>query len=142
YEKIGNKLLHKYGLLYPVFIEVSKTSGEPLEKAGIDKKLTEKLTKLIQNRIKPPKAEIEGLIIMSSNEANGLKVIKSVIEKAEKITKKEKSKLKIQYLGAPKYKFKIISDDYKTAEKILEKIGEQLDEFMKKHDGSFKISRD
>lgn len=142
YDKIGNKLLEKYGLLYPVFLEISKEGTAPLINAGVEKSLAKKLTELIQKRIVPPKAEIKGMITMSSIASDGLGVIKSAIKTAKEIAKKRKVELEIKYLGAPKYKFKIISDDFKTAENALEEISEKLEDFMKKNQGSFEISRE
>jgi len=141
YDKVGNKILEKYGLLYPVFLEVSSAGKVPFEEAGIEKKLTEKLTELIQKRIIPPKAIIEGIITMSSTAPDGIEVIKSAIEKAQEIAKKKKVVLEIKYLGAPKYKFNITSDDFKTAEKTLEEIKEQISTFLKSKEGSVEFKR-
>ena len=141
YDSVGNKLLEKYGLLYPVFLEVASVGSAPFDDAGIEKKLSAKLTELIQKRIVPPKAEIEGLLILSSTASNGLEIIKSAIEKAKELAKKKKVNFEVKYLGAPKYKFKIISDDFKTAENALEEIEDLLSNFMKKNEGTFELSR-
>lgn len=141
YNKIGNKILEKYGLLYPVFLEVSSAGSAPLEEAGIEKGLAGKLTELIQKRITPPKAEIKGTITMSSAATNGLEVIKSAVVKAKELAKKKKVEFDIKYLGAPKYKFKIISDDFKTAEGALKELKEQISDFMREREGSFELLR-
>ena len=141
YDGVGNKLLEKYGLLYPVFLEVASVGRAPFDEAGVEKDLATKLTELIKKRIVPPKAEIEGLLIMSSTSSKGLEIIKSIIEKAKELAKKKKVEFEVKYLGAPKYKFKLVSDDFKTAENALKEIEELISEFMKEQDGSFELKR-
>jgi len=141
YNEIGNKLLDKYGLLYPVFLEVASSGSKTLIDAGVKKDLAEKLTELIQKRIVIPKAEIEGILTMSSAASNGLEIIKTAIAKAKGLAKKEKVGFEIKYLGAPKYKFKIIADDFKTAERILSKLEEEMTAFLKANEGSVEFKR-
>jgi len=140
YKKVGNKILDEYGLIYPAFIEISKEGDKPLIEIDVDKKIASKLAELIKNRIVIPKAIIQGNIKISSQEANGIEIIKNSIKKAEDIAKKSDSKLEIKYIGAPKYKFKLTSKDYKKAEEALKEIASVIEKEITKK-GEFTLSR-
>jgi len=142
YKKVVYPLLNKYGAVYPVFIEVARKGPSPFIQAKIDKKLAQELADIIKKRIVIPKAIIEGFIEMRSLAGNGLEIIKKIAHSANEIANRSNVKFELQYLGAPNYKFRLIADDYKTAENVLDKIVEQAEKTISKHKGYFKIRRE
>jgi translation initiation factor 2 subunit 1 len=141
YSEVVDKILTEYGAVYPVFIEVARSGGKIFAELKIDKKVASDLEKMIANRIVLPKAEIRGLITMSSKDSDGLNVIKDAISEAKRVSKEYGSELDLKYVGAPKYQFKLNADDFKQAETAFEKISESLEKYMGKHEGSFGIKK-
>ncbi len=88
----------------------------------MDKKIADLLTELIEKRIVLPKAEILGILTMYSNASDGIEKIKSAAKIGKQIAEKKKVDFELKYLGAPKYKFKLIADDFKIAEDAFEEI--------------------
>jgi len=125
YEKIEKKILEEYGLIFPVFLEVSK--GEDLLNDLIDKKIAGKLTEFIRKRISAPRIIISGKVSISSKAQNGLELIKKAVKESISLAKKDKAKLEIKYISAPKYNLKLEADDYKEADKILSDILKNLE---------------
>jgi translation initiation factor 2 subunit 1 len=55
---------------------------------------------------------------------------------------KEDSTIDITYLGAPKYRISITSDNFKSAEKLLKPIIAEIQTDIEKKKGTFKFSRE
>jgi len=58
------------------------------------------------------------------------------------IKENSNEKIKISYLGAPKYRVSVIAQDFKTAEKTLKPIIEKIEKQASKLNGEFKFSRE
>ncbi|MBI2040716.1 MAG: hypothetical protein HYT16_01315 [DPANN group archaeon] len=142
YEKIGNKILTKHRLIYPFLQEVAKYGEAKLLDIGADKLQAHDFAEFIQKRITMPKAEINADISMQSSSPDGINIIKKVIAEAQEIAKTKKSKIEIKYLGAPRYKFKLITNDFKLAEEAFKAITEQLEKSLNKNEGIFEIKRE
>jgi len=142
YDKIGNKILDKFGLLFPTFIDIAKVGDKRLLEAGVETPLAGGLTELVQKRIALPKAEIFGTITLSLRAANGIEAIKKIVSDARDIAKKKKTGLDVKYLGAPHYKFKLTAEDFKVAEETFKLLKEQIEKAAAAGDGSAAIVRE
>ena len=58
------------------------------------------------------------------------------------INESNNEKIEITYIGAPKYRLSIVSQDFKTAEKALKPILEKIEKTTLKQNGTFKFSRE
>lgn len=121
-----------YPSLYSCFEDVSNDAYS-LEKAGIAKDASEKITELIKQRIKPPEVIIEGSLNLVSYLPGGVDDVKQSLEKARG------DNVTLKYSGGGKYSIKVKSTDYKTAEVIMGKsVKSCLENFEKKGgQGSF-----
>jgi len=142
YDKIGNKILEKFGLLFPTFMEIAKAGEARLAEASIEKPLAKSLYELIQKRIILPKAEISGTMTITSRAPNGIEAIKKIVNNAQELAKKKRTQLEIKYLGAPHYKFKLIADDFKTAEETFKLLEEQTEKLSGSGDNQVIFKRE
>ena len=69
-------------------------------------------------KIKLPSVEIRGIMEITNNKSDGVEVIKKILLD---VLKKD-STIDITYLGAPKYRLSITSENFKSAEKSLKPI--------------------
>jgi len=139
YASIGDKILARYGLLYPVFIEISKGDVSVLDGLGV--KLEDKFIAFVQDRLKIPKKVIIAKVELFSRCGDGVEVVKEAFGLAEEIAGRNKVAIEINYLGAPKYRVKLVMDDYKVGERAYSEIVSVLEAFMRKHDGEVKFKR-
>ena len=105
----------------------------------IPKKITDEIEEL-SKKINLPTVEIRGILEMTSRKPDGIEIIKKMLLDAIKESQNEK--IEISYLGAPRYRLSIIAQDFKTAEKTLKPIVEQIEKNVSKLDGTFKFSRE
>lgn len=142
YDEIGNKILDKFGLLYPFFMDISREGEKVLLDIGVEKNLAKQLAELIQKRIVIPKAVISGTLTMQSAAPNGLEVIENAMAAAKQLSAKKQANFELKYLGAPKYRFKLIAEDFKIAEETLKEISVQLSKLLEANEGSAEFKRD
>ena len=116
YKSLSEKIFQKYDDLTSCFKEVVKKE-ELLEKLGIEKDISEQLGEIIKIRFKEEDIIIGGVLKLRSFEPNGLEIIKKALEEAESVD----NAVSISYKGGGRYNIQVISNNYKEAEKILEK---------------------
>ena len=89
-------------------------------------------------KIKLPTVEVRGIMEITNTSPNGIESIKKTL--LEELN--NNSKINITYLGAPKYRLSINSEDFKTAEKTLKPIIENIEKKIIKQKGSFNFQRE
>ena len=121
YEKIGFKIVKEFGSLNNSFQEIIKDSSM-LKPLNLDKKLESSLTKLVKDKIKIKLIKVSTTLKLRTSLPNGIEEIKNTLKKINELSIKDKFGCEILYAGAPNYKIVITSQDYKSAEKELDKI--------------------
>ncbi len=139
YKEFGYKLIEEFDSLYGTF-QLVVSNQINLEKE-VPKGYREDLIKIIKEKIKPPEAIIEGTLEIQIEDPKGIEIIKKCIKHAYEIAKQKKYGLDIKYLGAPRYKLKLTTTNYKDAEKFVKELTEELKNIMQKNNGSLEFKR-
>ncbi len=142
YESIGKPLISKFGSLFKAFQVISIEGEKILNDVKMDKKLEKQLIHIVQERIKKPEVKIEAILDIKNPESDGIDRIKAVLKNIEDNLKKSNANIHLHYLGAPKFKTTITAADFKTAEKILDKLEEALTQEAKKTKSEVSITRE
>ena len=138
-DDLEEKLLSKYKSVYDAVIDIGTNNINVID----DLKISEKIKKTIDElskKIKLPTVEIRGILEMTNNKSDGIEIIRKILLDA--IKESQSQKIKILYLGAPKYRVSIVAQDFKTAEKTLKPILEKIEKNTSKQNGTFKFSRE
>ena len=136
-EKLEDKLYTKFDSVYDGFMSIARNGINIVT----DLKFTKKITTAIEeicSKIKLPSVEVRGIMEITSDKSNGVEIIKKTLLD---IIKKD-SAMNITYLGAPKYRISITSEDFKSAEKSLKPIIEEIQTNIEKKKGLFKFTRE
>ncbi|MFH1592756.1 MAG: S1 RNA-binding domain-containing protein [Candidatus Woesearchaeota archaeon] len=131
YKEAGNQILEVYGSLNDFFNEVLVEGDKALSEIKAEKKLLSALGKKIKEKIKLPEVVIEAKLKLSSREGDGIDRIKRSFEKTLSFAKQKKYKIQVSYVSAPNYRLKVVSDNYRNAEKALQDVMESLVKFSK-----------
>lgn len=120
YKKLGDKIIEKYGSLTNCFKDIILNKTD-LKEFKPDK-IIKAIVKLVKEKIKPTEVKVERILTLINTNSDGILKIKKSIKKAVEFAKQKDYKVKIIYLGAPKYNLTVKSSDYKTAEKNMQEI--------------------
>ena len=136
-EKIEDKIYTKFDSVYDAFIEIGRNGIEIVKDLKFTKKITTSIEEIC-SKIKLPSVEIRGIMEITNSKSDGIEIIKKILLD---VLKKD-PKIDITYLGAPKYRLSITSEDFKSAEKSLKPIIAEIQTNIEKKKGSFKFTRE
>jgi len=138
-DDLEEKLLSKYKSVYDAVIDIGTNNINVIDDLEISEKIKKTIDEL-SKKIKLPTVEIRGILEMTNNKSDGIEIIRKILLDA--IKESQSQKIKILYLGAPKYRVSIVAQDFKTAEKTLKPILEKIEKNTSKQNGTFKFSRE
>ena len=137
-EAIEDKLLSQYDSVYDAMLDIAIKGISQITELKLEKDVL-KVIEDITSKMKLPSVELRGILEVSNNQSDGVELIKKTLLEAEKT---EGAKIEITYLGAPKYRLSLISQDFKTAEKSLRPILEKIEKDVKKQNGIYNFTRE
>jgi len=139
-EKLHQDLLQKssqdYDTLHDLF-EDFIMDEEALKVLKLDKKVYDALAEVIRQRIKPPEVEIEGEVTLRSYAPDGVEVVKKMLVAADATDEA----INIRYKGGGVYLLNVKLDNYKDAEKIMDKATDLLEKEADKNDCEYSFHR-
>ena len=138
-EKIEEAIYAKYDSIYDAFLDIARKGESVLNELKISKKIATAI-KDVCEKIRLPSVEIRGILELTNNQPDGVEVIKKIL--LDVIKKEKESNVQITYLGAPKYRISVSAQDFKSAERSLKPIIEEIQKSIEKKKGSFKFSRE
>jgi len=140
-KSISRKLEEEFGSLYTALETAAKKGEKGLASLQLSPATVKAISEAAAEKIVPPRYEVGALVEVSSRSPDGIGQVKKALMQA---TSSSLGEVHITYAGAPRYRVRIMADDYKQAEKVLDAVLEKIKDGTGKHDGfSFKreISR-
>lgn len=123
------KQLGQYETVFDLFqAHVESQAPLPLGKAE-----SAAVSKLVMERLKPPRVTIKGQLLITTYEPDGVEVIRRAFAKAPKLT--------VGYLGGGRYGVEVIEKDYKRAEALLKEQLEGISSVLQKKASTFSFTR-
>ncbi|AJM91365.1 MULTISPECIES: translation initiation factor IF-2 subunit alpha [Nitrosopumilus] len=136
-ERLEDSIYSKYDSIYDAFIQIGRNGIDSVKELKIPKK-TASVIEEICSKIKLPSVEIRGIMEITNSKSDGIEIIrKTLLDELKK-----DSTIDITYLGAPKYRLSITSEDFKSAEKSLKPIIADIQSNIEKKKGTFKFTRE
>ncbi|MFQ5838729.1 MAG: translation initiation factor IF-2 subunit alpha [Thermoplasmata archaeon] len=135
YTTFVGDLVERFGSLYTAFEECA-IDEDTLPREGFKGKWTEAFLQVSRENIVPPMVKINGYLEMTCPRPDGVVHIKDVLLNVQK---EDGVTVKVQYIGAPRYRIVVRAPDYKTAEEELQKAASKAIEDLKTRggDGTF-----
>jgi len=91
-----------------------------LIKAGIPEDIAVVLEEVAKEKIKLPMVKVKGILNLQCTKSNGVNAIREALLSTQKI-QPQNAKVQVYVVAPPKYRIVISAEDYKEAEKILER---------------------
>lgn len=140
--ELEDRIYTKFDSVYDAFIEVGRRGGLAVSDLGIDKK-TMQMMQEVASKIKLPSVEIRGIMEITSGRPDGVELIKKILLGAlPDSSSSATEKTEITYLGAPKYRLSVVSEDFKSAERALKPLVAGIQSKVEKKKGTFRFTRE
>ena len=131
-----DKVEDQFGTVYSGLEELIRDGDKAFNKLDIPEKVVTELAGIAKNKISIPMVNVTGIIQVTTQDPDGINLIKNSMSQV--LSNKTGKKVEISYLGSPKYKITVYSEDYKSAEKKLSSAVEKIKKSIgKKADFSF-----
>ncbi len=118
-------------------MDIARNGISVIEELKVPKKAISALEE-ISSKMKLPSVEIRGVLEISNKMPDGVEIIKNTLLNVMKNGKN----IQITYLGAPKYRLAVTAQDFKSAEKIMKPVLEEIQQTIEKKKGTFKFTRE
>lgn len=138
FEKFGYSLMEQYGTLYAAF-EACAANPDNLEEFGFSGDWTEGFCQVAKENVTPPLVEIAGYLELRCPSPDGIERIKSALLLG---LENRRDRMKIQYIGAPRYRVVVSAPDYKEAEEDLKAATSDILASIKECGGEGAFTRD
>ncbi len=141
YQKAGVIMEEKYGL-YEGFEKVVKDGQEVLTKLDIPEDIVKVIAQVAEERIKIKLVKVKGVLEVRCMKPNGVKCIQDAFMSAKKSQKAKDAKIEFYVIAAPRYSVEVSADNWKRAEELIEKVGENVVENITKAGGHGTFKRE
>jgi len=124
YTQTGATVEEKFGGIYEALEKAAREGPDPLIEAGLPKNIAAAMAEIAKDKIRPPMIKIKGLLELQCMQPNGIIRIKEALLSAQKIEKPKDTRIRLYAVAAPKYAVEVLAEDYKEAEKTIQKAAE------------------
>jgi translation initiation factor 2 subunit 1 len=122
--KTGALIEEKFGGIYEGLEKAAREGPEPLIQAGLPKEIATTIAEVAKEKIRLPTVKVKGTMQLQCMKPNGVAHIRDALLSAQNIEKPEGVKIHLYVIATPKYAIEVLAEDYKEAEKILQKASE------------------
>jgi len=122
--KAGSLIEAKFGELYVGLETAAREGPDVLLELGVPKDLAAAIAEIVKEKIKLPLVKIKGTLELQCVKPDGVNRIREALVSAQKSEKSSEAEIKVYVVSPPKYRIEVLAEDYKKAEKALEKAKE------------------
>lgn len=141
YDEVGYELMDKFGDIYGAFEIAAEEGVDSLLNEDINEEWAEAITKVAKKNIAPPEVHISGYVDIETFVPNGVEVIIEALKAAED-NGDDEEEIKVQCVGAPRYRITVKSTDYRLAEKALKNAAERCIAIVEQSEGNGSFLRE
>ncbi len=124
HEKAGSLIEAKFGELYRGLEKTAREGPDVLLELGVPKNLAVAIAKIVKEKIKLPLVKIKGTLELQCMKPDGVVRIREALLSAQKVEKSSGTNVRVYVVAPPKYRIEVSAEDYKKAERVLEKATE------------------
>ena len=139
FNDISAKMEKEYGSLYDALEAASKKGEKAFASLEIPEAVQKEVVTAAREKISSPKYEVGAIVEVTSRAPDGIQQIREALEAAAGAS--STAEIKVTYVGAPRYRLRVVADDYKQADKVMNTALEHIQEGVGKQ-GTFASKRE
>jgi translation initiation factor 2 subunit 1 len=134
-EEVEEKILEEYDSLGEFMKIIQRKGIETLDSLGINSEWKAELRKEIEHMISRKKIKIKRTLYLKTLNPMGVDEIREVFSK----TSEKVPQVEFRYESAPRYKAFLVTNDYKTGEKLMDSFLEEMGNLCKRGNIDFRF---
>ena len=138
-DALYEQLAEKFDGLYYVFEDAAIRGPEALK--GLQPEVAAQIALVAKENVKIPYVYITGYVDLTCPQPNGIDVIKRALKAAMK-SEDDDIRFDVSYIGAPRYRIRIVALDYKIAENAMKRAANAAMDVVLKAGGTGKFHRE
>jgi translation initiation factor 2 subunit 1 len=131
FEKLESEILAEYETLYDFLEEVRDAGEDAFEGIDANGALREEIEATVKKSVKKPIVEVSKVLEVKCYEADGVGVLRNAL-----------GKIGAHYLGPGRYGVKVSAENYKDANKKIEKLVSSVEKGLKGKDCEFSVGEE
>jgi len=141
YKEAGWPLEDYYGEIYAGLEAAVLEGPEALRRAGVKEEWITPLYEEAVKHIQIKQVKISGILTLRSYESDGVERIRKVLLKVKE-SGRDQVKINVYTIGSPRYRVELITSDYKSGERLLEKTIQDAEKEAQKNKVEFEFIRE
>jgi translation initiation factor 2 subunit 1 len=142
YEKAGSIIEEAFGGLYEGLEKTAREGVDVLLEIGVPKEIATIIAEVAKEKIKISMVKIKGTLELQCTKPNGVVLIQKSLLNAQKIEKSRGTIVRVYVISPPKYRIEVSAEDYKEAERLLEKASKTALNYITKVGGEGVFKRE
>jgi len=124
YEKAGALIEHEFGGVYEGLEKAAKEGAAVLIGIGVPKEMAEAIADIAKEKIRIPMVKVKGTLKLQCTKPKGVALIQEALLSAQEIGKPLGARVRVYVVAPPRYRIEVSAEDYKEAERILQRAAE------------------
>ena len=126
YAKAGVLIEKEFGDIYDGLEKVAREGAAVLVNIGVPKEVADALEAVAREKVRLPMVRIKGTFELQCAKPNGVRCIRDALLAAQKVEDEKGADVRVFVVSPPRYSIVVAAEDYKKAEKVLQKASEAV----------------
>jgi translation initiation factor 2 subunit 1 len=142
YEKAGALMEKEFGDVYEGLERAAREGSKVLVTIGVPDEMAVALEAVAREKIRLPLVKTKGTLELQCLKPDGVYCIRDALLSAQKVEEAREGRVRVYVVTPPKYRLEVAAEDYKKAEKILQKASEEVIKAITKAGGTGVFKRE
>lgn len=142
YQKAGALIEHEFGGVYEGLEKAAKEGVEVLLGIGVPRDMAETIAEIAKEKIRLPMVKVKGTLKLQCTKPKGVAIIREALLSAQEIGKPPGARVRVYLVAPPRYRIEVSAEEYKEAERILQRGAEKALETITKLGGQGTFERE
>jgi translation initiation factor 2 subunit 1 len=111
-------------------------------KAGVPEELASALEEIAREKIRLPFVKLKGILELTCRKPDGVRCIREALLAAKNVEEAKEGVVHIYVVAPPKYTIEVAAEDYKQADKVLQRASEEVIKAITKAGGEGVLKRE
>ncbi len=124
YEKSGALIEKEFGGLYEGLKKVAQEGAEILIEIGVPRNMAEAISEIAKEKIRIPMVRVKGTLKLQCTKPKGVTLIQETLLSAQETGKSLGAQVRAYVVSPPRYRIEVSAEQYKEAERVLQRSAE------------------